>query len=170
MMSMPSRYVQAPASYEPSPGDPPVVFIAGGITGTPPSWQKAVARALGHAECVVINPRQDEYPVGDPAAAEAQVQWETRHRRLADMMIFRFPDTRPPVTQPVALLEIGAALTRAQHDRRFALVVGASPGYCRRADVVFQCRHDGGVPVHDTVDLTVGTAHTLLRARNRGAR
>ncbi|SPL89178.1 unnamed protein product [[Actinomadura] parvosata subsp. kistnae] len=37
-------YYEAPDPYEPAPGDPPAVFLAGGITGVA-DWQRAAARS-----------------------------------------------------------------------------------------------------------------------------
>ncbi|MCP3757207.1 nucleoside 2-deoxyribosyltransferase domain-containing protein [Streptomyces sp. TBY4] len=143
--------------HRPRPGDPPSVFLAGGITHCPP-WQSAAAVAL--ADFVVLNPRRTDFDVADPSQTDVQIAWEYRHLLLADLTLFWFPACDASLTvQPITLYELGAAA--ATPDRR--LVVGADPGYPRRADVVTQLglsRPD--LQVHRTLPETVSAARAEL--------
>ncbi|MFE9566591.1 nucleoside 2-deoxyribosyltransferase domain-containing protein [Streptomyces sp. NPDC006487] len=149
--------MEAPAVHRPAPGDPPSVFLAGGITHCPP-WQSRAAAAL--AEFVVLNPRRTDFDVSDPSQTDVQIAWEYRHLQLADLTLFWFPACDALLTvQPITLYELGAAA--ATPGRR--LVVGADPGYPRRADVVTQlslARPD--LRVHATLPETLAAARTHL--------
>lgn len=154
------RYVEAPAVHRPAPGDPPSVFLAGGITHCPP-WQSEAAREL--ADFVVLNPRRADFDVSDPSQTDVQIAWEYAHLLRADLTLFWFPACDAVLTvQPITLYELGAAA--ATPGRR--LVVGADPGYPRRADVVTQLslsRPD--LTVHPTLSETLAAAHTALTTR-----
>ncbi|MFE2344784.1 nucleoside 2-deoxyribosyltransferase domain-containing protein [Streptomyces sp. NPDC059431] len=143
--------------HRPAAGDPPSVFLAGGITHCP-AWQPEAAAAL--ARFVVLNPRRADFDLSDPSQTDVQIAWEYRHLLLADVTLFWFPACDAALTvQPITLYELGAAA--AVPARR--VVVGAAPGYPRRADVVAQlalARPD--LPVHRTLPETVGSAHALL--------
>lgn len=141
----------------PRPGDPPSVFLAGGITHCPP-WQSAAAVAL--ADFVVLNPRRTDFDVTDPSQTDVQIAWEYRHLLLADLTLFWFPACDASLTvQPITLYELGAAA--ATPGRR--LVVGADPGYPRSADVRAQLALSRpGLPVHRTLPDTVSAARAEL--------
>lgn len=143
--------------HRPAPGDPPSVFLAGGITHCP-WWQPAAARAL--ADFVVLNPRRSDFDVSDPTQTDVQIAWEYRHLKLADVTLFWFPACDAALTvQPITLYELGAAA--AVPARR--LVVGADPGYPRAADVVTQLAlARPGLPVHRTLPEALASARTLL--------
>ncbi|MBT2451656.1 nucleoside 2-deoxyribosyltransferase domain-containing protein [Streptomyces sp. ISL-43] len=151
------RYVEAPAVHRPAPGDPPSVFLAGGITHCPP-WQAAAARAL--ADFVVLNPRRTDFDVSDPSQTDIQIAWEYRHLGLADVTLFWFPACDASLTvQPITLYELGAAAATA--GRR--LVVGADPGYPRAADVRTQLRlARPDLTVHPTLSATLAAARDAL--------
>jgi hypothetical protein len=141
------------------------VFLAGGITGVA-DWQAEARTALRSTSCVVLNPRRADFDVTDPNGAATQVAWECHHRKLRRLvMMFWFPACDPVVTvQPIALLELGAELARTPSAHR-RLVVGADPGYPRRADIVLQCHHDAPqLSVHDTLDATLLATATAVRA------
>lgn len=162
---MNSRYVESPTYYTPAPGDPPAVFVGGGITGVA-DFQSVVAAALAEQDCVVLNPRRADYPADDPDAVEEQVAWECHHRKLDRLvMLIWFPASDPAITvQPIALLELGAELARPRSPHR-GLVIGADPGYPRCRDVVLQCRYDRpDVTVHASLEETLSAACALLPA------
>ncbi|WP_327304404.1 nucleoside 2-deoxyribosyltransferase domain-containing protein [Streptomyces sp. NBC_01298] len=153
------RYVEAPAVHRPAPGDPPSVFLAGGITHCP-RWQPEAAREL--ADFVVLNPRRADFDVSDPSQTDVQIAWEYAHLLRADLTLFWFPACDASLTvQPITLYELGAAA--ATPGRR--LVVGADPGYPRRADVITQLslsRPD--LTVHSTLPETLTAARAELTA------
>jgi nicotinamidase/pyrazinamidase len=119
-------HVQAPTRHD---GARPSLFLAGGITDCE-SWQAHVAQLLSELDVAVINPRRDNYPWHDPAAAEAQIRWEFEHLARAEACLFWFPSQ---TLCPIALYELGrwSAGTRP-------MVVGVHPGYKRRLDVQIQ--------------------------------
>lgn len=123
------QYVEALDKYRPGPL--PAVFLAGGITGCP-DWQREAVALLGDEPVALLNPRRANFPIGDPAAGPRQIEWEHRHLRAADAVVFWFPrETLCPIT----LYELGAwSMTRKP------LFVGAHPDYPRRTDVEVQTR------------------------------
>ncbi|MGP3957953.1 nucleoside 2-deoxyribosyltransferase domain-containing protein [Nonomuraea sp. 3N208] len=150
-------YYEAPDSYEPASGDPPAVFLAGGITGVE-DWQRRAAAALGRAGLIVLNPRRGRFPIDDPAQTPVQIAWEHRHLHLPGVLtMFWFPPGDSD--QPIALLELGAALDNPL--RR--LVVGADPGYRRVEDVRWQTRlARPGEVVHTMLDGTLRAVQARL--------
>lgn len=148
-------YFEAPYYYEPRPGDPPAVFLAGGITHCPP-WQPHAANLL--RDFTVFNPRAN-FPIHDPAQPSIQIEWEYRHLQMGDVIIFWFPACDAALTtQPITMYKLGAA---AAGGRR--MVVGVDPGYPLVADVRTQL---GPVrpelTVHATLDGTLEAARTVL--------
>ncbi|MEV0390963.1 nucleoside 2-deoxyribosyltransferase domain-containing protein [Nonomuraea sp. NPDC050643] len=154
-----SGYFEAPDYYEPGPGDPPAVFLAGGITGVE-DWQRRAAMVLGQGGAIVLNPRRRRFPMDDPRQAAAQITWEHHHLHLPGVLtMFWFPPGDS--MQPIALLELGAALDNPA--RR--IVVGADPGYPRVEDVRWQARLARfGEVVHATLDDTLTAAARHLAA------
>ena len=123
------EYIEALTEFE---GPGPSVFLAGGISGTF-DWQADVVARLADLPLVLLNPRRKDFPINDPAAAPAQIEWEFRHIRRATAVLFWFP---PETLCPIALYELGGrALVREQ-----ALFVGTHPDYQRRLDVEVQLK------------------------------
>ncbi|MEU4520005.1 nucleoside 2-deoxyribosyltransferase domain-containing protein [Amycolatopsis sp. NPDC058278] len=151
------RYVEAPTYHRPRPGDPPSVFLAGGITAVAEPWHEHAVRTLLGAPrpLIVFNPCRADFPIHDPGAAFEQVSWEQHHLRLAGLTLFWFPRSdAAKTTQPIALFELGQALGEGRR-----IVVGADPGYPREHDVHLQCRiNRPGMPVWSTVDDTLTAA------------
>jgi hypothetical protein len=124
---MPATHVRPPDEFD-APGRS--VFLAGGISGTR-DWQAELVGLLADLPMVLLNPRRENYPWDDPAAAEAQIRWEFRHLRRATAVAFWFP---PETLCPIALYELGGQ-ARAIHQPLF---VGTDPAYARRLDVQIQ--------------------------------
>jgi hypothetical protein len=120
------EYVEAPQQYT---GNRFSVFLAGGITGCP-DWQSDVVRALKEKEWAVFNPRRANFPIHDPAAAREQIEWEFKHLRRANAILFWFPCE---TLCPIVLYELGrwAALDGE-------IFVGVHPDYARKQDVEIQ--------------------------------
>ncbi len=143
-------YIEAPA---PIPARGRCVFLAGGITGCP-DWQAEAAAALGDLDVILLNPRRRATPQRRDAAE--QIGWEYHGLRRADLVLFWFPASQS--VQPISLYELGA---HAAGGKR--IVVGADPGYLRRADVVLQLSHARpGVVVHGTLADALAEARQLL--------
>lgn len=118
-----AEYIEAPTIWT---GGEDSVFLAGGITNCP-DWQKE-ARAHLEGSVTVLNPRRDDFPIDDPSAAPAQIEWEFNHLRRAKAILFWF--TAGESVQPIVLYELGrhAALNRP-------IAVGVESGYSREQDV-----------------------------------
>lgn len=152
---------ESPAYYRPQPTDPPAVFLAGGITGVAEPWHGRAVETLLSAPhpLVVLNPNRANFPIDDPAAGWEQVSWEQHHLHLPGVLtLFWFPASDPAVTtQPIAMFELGQALGEGR-----PIVVGASPGYPREADVRMLCRlARPGLHVHSDLDEVL---HATIRA------
>jgi hypothetical protein len=123
-----SRYLEAPAEFT---GDGPSLFLACGITSCP-DWQADVVRLLADLPIFLLNPRRADFPIHDPSAAQAQIEWEHLHLRRATAILFWFPCE---TLCPISLYELGAWSMIAK-----PLFVGVHPNYQRRRDVEIQTR------------------------------
>ncbi len=147
-----AEYVEAPTEYA---GGRPAVFLAGGITDCP-DWQAIAREYFADLSVAILNPRRANFPIHDPNAAHAQVDWEFRHLRRADVVLFWFPASPSP--QPIALYELGAHAAGGK-----PIAVGVEPGYLRSTDVVLQLGHvRPAVPVFSSLARTCAEARGLL--------
>lgn len=123
------EYYEAPVAWTTTL---PSVFLAGGITDCP-DWQAEVRHWLAGLPVAVLNPRREDFPIGDPSASEEQISWEFDALMRASIVMFWFP--KSPSLQPIALYELGryAAL-------RKPIIVGRDPDYLRAQDVDIQMR------------------------------
>ena len=87
------RYVEPPAEFV---GEGAAVFLAGGITGCE-DWQSRARALLAPTGAWILNPRRAHFPLDDPTAAPHQIDWEFRHLRRADVVLFWFPATAGPL-------------------------------------------------------------------------
>ncbi|GAA2312577.1 nucleoside 2-deoxyribosyltransferase domain-containing protein [Streptomyces nigrescens] len=149
------RYVEAPDEFTGFGGV--CLFLAGGISDCP-DWQRIVTAALEDLDITVFNPRRATFPLHDPTAEAAQVGWEYRHLRRADLLVFWFPDS--PSHQPIALYELGMAAAQDVD-----LVVGADLGYVRRTNMLAQLDHARpGLHVHSTLAATTEACRSAIQA------
>lgn len=106
-----------------------IVFLAGGITGCP-DWQQEMRSLLQDTSLILLNPRREHFPIGDPNAAQEQIAWEHRQLRIADAILFWFPRE---TLCPIVLYEMGAwSMTKKP------IYIGIHPEYRRRRDVEIQ--------------------------------
>lgn len=119
-------YVEAPTTWD---GDGPSIFLAGGITGCP-DWQSQMVDLLSDTDATLLNPRRADFPMDDPDAAYAQIEWEHQHLRKAGAVLFWFCAAS---VCPIVLYELGAW---SMTDKPIA--VGIEPGYLRERDVRIQ--------------------------------
>lgn len=156
-------YVEAPTEFG---GGMPSVFLAGGITDCA-DWQAEAREHLERLDVAVLNPRRANFPIHDPSAAQRQIDWEYRHLRFADIILFWFAGG--PSIQPIALYELGAHATSGK-----PIAVGCDPTYLRRADVLYQLalvRPELTVfdSLADTCEAVAGfLAHERSRCRHCG--
>lgn len=111
------------------------VFLAGGIQNTP-DWQLEMRGLLADTNLVLFNPRRKNFPIDDPDAAQEQIEWEYRHLRIADEILFWFPCE---TLCPIVLFELGAWSMRLNRDRK-RIYVGVHPDYSRRRDIEIQMK------------------------------
>jgi hypothetical protein len=119
-------YVEAPQEYT---GAIPSLFLAGGISGCP-DWQADIVRLLADTPWALLNPRRNDFPIHDPTAARAQIEWEHRHLARANARLFWFPCE---TLCPIVLFELGAWSKVPG-----PMFVGVHPKYQRRQDVEIQ--------------------------------
>lgn len=125
VLTAPSRDFVKPTGYK-------SIFLAGGITNCP-DWQKEVIEKLNGYKVMIFNPRRDNFPIGEPDAAETQIKWEFEHLQKADIVLFWFAKGSD---NPIALFEYG----RHGFDANRLIFVGADPEYSRRKDVIIQTK------------------------------
>ena len=114
--------------------DEPRLFLAGGITGCP-DWQQEMRFLLRDMPITILNPRREDFPIGDPGAAQKQIQWEYDMLRRAHAILFWFPRE---TLCPIVLYELGAWSMHGVAMK--PIFVGVHPEYARRQDVEIQTK------------------------------
>lgn len=141
------------------------VFLAGGITDCP-DWQADVIKAfdkhLRKLPIVLLNPRRADFPMNDPNASQAQIEWEFDMLQRADVILFWFPkETLCPIT----LYELGFQMGRRFGENATTyphIAVGTHPEYKRKQDVVIQTYLvDSRLTVHSTFSGLVTEAMNM---------
>lgn len=151
------RVITAPEKIDKNVNDV-MCFLAGGITGCH-NWQKEVIDYLRKKEekgldlsgLVLLNPRRDNFPIGNIEAAEEQIGWEFYAIYMSTIFSMYFCGGKSD--QPICMYELGEVL-----GSRFALfripdlynisdeytlnsvIVDVENGYKREQDVVIQTR------------------------------
>lgn len=128
-------YVEAPNPVPEHLRSRPSLFLAGGISGCP-AWQHDLRDLLQDTDLTLLNPLRAAFPMGDPASAREQIEWEHAHLAAASAISFWFPcETLCPIT----LFELGAwSYWRSDSHEPKPLFVGVHPDYARRQDVEIQ--------------------------------
>ena len=149
------RVITAPDNYE-LKRDDITCFLAGGITGCY-DWQKKVLdhmeklyekgnsttkEALDHL--VIFNPRRENFPIDNPAAANEQIEWEFNRLNKCNIFSIYFPTSDSD--QPICMYELGRYVnektwlhgTGKNSDLYKHLVITVEVGYKRKNDVVIQ--------------------------------
>ena len=121
------KYIEAPNTYNQDLlGNS--MFLAGGITNCP-NWQQEMAQLLSSTNLTLLNPRREDFPIGDQAAF-GQIGWEHNALRAVKSILFWFP--RETIC-PIVLYELGAWSMKDK-----PIFVGVHPEYKRRQDVEIQ--------------------------------
>lgn len=107
------------------------VFLAGGITNCP-DWQQEMRSMLQDTDLILLNPRREHFPIGDPNAAQEQITWEHNCLKMAEAILFWFPHE---TLCPIVLYELGAWSMTTK-----PIYIGVHPDYQRRQDVEIQTR------------------------------
>lgn len=109
-----------------------MVFLAGSIEmGAAENWQEKVISALRTEDCVIFNPRRDDWDsswVQSPADWRffGQVNWELYALERADLIMMYFD---PMTKSPISLLEFGLWA------RSGKLIVCCPDGFWRKGNV-----------------------------------
>jgi len=134
------------------------IFLAGSIEmGAAEDWQTKVQNALSRMECVILNPRRDDWDNSWEQHIfckpfREQVNWELDMLDSCDM-IFMYLD--PATKSPISLLELGLY---AQSGK---LMVCCPEGFWRRGNVQVVCdRFD--IPMYSSLDEMINMALTVL--------
>lgn len=136
--------------------DKPSFFLAGSIEmGTAGNWQQQVVCSLKDYDCIILNPRRDDWDATwvqskDNPQFHEQVTWELQGQERAHHILMYFdPATKAPIT----LLEFGLGIMGAGGE----LVVACPEGFYRKGNVDIVCeRYD--VPMVDGVGGLIGYA------------
>jgi hypothetical protein len=148
------KYIEALEEFD---GDETSLFLAGGITGCS-DWQEYAGMSLSQLPIVILNPRRAHFPIDNPAAAAAQIEWEHRHLHKASAILFWFPSE---TLCPITLYELGAW---SMTDK--PLFVGTHPEYRRRGDVVIQTRlARPDIQIVDTLDELLARVRVWIQYR-----
>jgi hypothetical protein len=114
-------------------GGPHTVFIAGGIggNGNVANWQQEMIFGhLSDVDVTALNPRRENFPVGDPNALQEQVRWEHRGLSIAQSISFWLP---AGYSCPITIYELGVWSMRAK-----PIFVGIDPLYPNRDSLISQ--------------------------------
>lgn len=177
------KVVTAIENFVPDPETEEItVFLAGGITNCW-DWQNLVIEYLKEEEkegedlskLVIFNPRRPNFPIDDPFAAYAQIEWEYKWLMACDIFSMYFAGGSS--VQPICMYELGRYSHRmldlfpwAYQDR---VIVTVEPTYKRASDVIIQMRlafgpyyqivYEGDAE-HGGADLAVTHADRIIRS------
>lgn len=154
------KYVEALEEYQPQPGDPPVLFVAGGIKYCQ-NWQAHYCQLLADTPLIVLNPRRAKAVWSEEDSAE-QVAWEFRHLRKATAISFWFS---VETLNPITLFELGAWSAS-----KTPIYVGCHPQYQKRRTVIKQLQLlRPEIEVVNSIELLARTVRgALLGEKNLG--
>lgn len=173
------RVITAPEKIERNINDI-MCFLAGGITGCH-NWQKEVIDYLRKKEekgldlsgLVLLNPRRDNFPIGNIEAAEEQITWEFNAINFWTT-IFSTYFCGGKSDQPISMYELGKflgsrfALYRIPNEYTLnSVIVDVENGYKREQDVVIQTKlmTKSGTIVNTGAD-PISHAERIIKAYN----
>lgn len=148
------KFITAPDNYNPKKDDI-ILFLAGGITACE-DWQSKLKEKFENPKdekvkealenVIIFNPRQSNFDVTNPNAADEQIEWEHKYLNMMDVFTMWFSgDTESP--QPICFYELGKYKERMinKHGKshcNYAMCIGVSPTFKRKKDVHKQCELD----------------------------
>jgi len=129
----------------------PRIFLAGSIEmGKAIDWQTHITESLLDLECVIYNPRRDDWDkswvqtIDNPPFHE-QVNWELDRLGESTIIVMYFD---PSTMSPISLLELG--LFAHKNNR---LIVCCPEGFWRKGNVDIVCKRYGIQQVDNIKDL-----------------
>lgn len=134
----------------PTPFCEPTLFLGGSISGAWNWQQYAIDRLSGlDVPLTVFNPRRENFDISDQTMERQQIEWEFRHLRMADALLFWFSgETLAPIT----LFELGRHSIIAGRP----LFIGIDPNYKRKRDVEIQMSLiNPQIPIHYRIDVVL---------------
>lgn len=152
--------LQAP-TYSEKPLASRSIFIAGGITNCP-NWQnEVISKLIDFPDLVIFNPRRESFDVSDPAAVDQQIEWEYKHLKEADMILFWFSEGS---LNPIVLFDYGlhGRLGYPTDGGIKRVFVGIHPDYPRAFDVRKQTALAHGPKVCNSIDELVQLVRTHI--------
>jgi hypothetical protein len=128
---MQGRIIRSPERWDKTSDPRKGIFLAGGITNCS-QWQREVADTLAESlPIVVLDPRRDNWDMrNNHVESVVQIEWESKHLKKSDYIIFWFPATSDC---PITLFELGCWLGKGAN-----LMIGTDSDYRRRLDVEVQ--------------------------------
>lgn len=122
------------------------IFLAGGITNCR-NWQQEVIKEIQDRyfeedleNMIIINPRRENFPIGDKSESVRQIDWEFRMLERCDIFTMYFCSGESD--QPICMYELGRNIIRMQTRYPFnwehRIVVSSESEYKRRMDVNIQ--------------------------------
>lgn len=105
------------------------LFLGGGITNCP-NWQNDIIEGLSDADCVLYNPRRENFDISNPEESDIQIEWEHQYLSYSTAIMFWFPEE---TLCPITLYELGKYTSTCRY-----VFVGCHPNYARKFDVVKQ--------------------------------
>jgi hypothetical protein len=128
-----------------------VIFLAGSIEmGAAINWQKRVEDSLNGTDCVILNPRREDWnadwvqSIDHPEFAE-QVTWEMDGIEASGLVMFYF---EPGTKSPISLMELGWAAGLSKE-----IVVCCPNGFWRKGNVDIICMRHGILTVESLDEL-----------------
>lgn len=115
---------------------PPSVFLAGSIEmGKAVDWQTHVTNSLADENCLILNPRRDDWDSSweqkiENAKFREQVEWELAALEHARVIAMYFD---PNTMSPISLLELGLFAPSGK------LIVCCPDGFWRKGNVDVVC-------------------------------
>lgn len=122
------KYIECPNEYQKKEVS---VFLAGGISNCY-NWQQNAIELLKDKDITILNPRRKNFDKKIPGIEKEQIEWEHRHLKLADIIMFWFPNE---TVCPITLYELG---TWSSKDK--PLFIGVDKKYERILDVEIQTK------------------------------
>jgi len=141
----------------------PTVFLAGGITNCP-NWQREIIEMLKDVQGTILNPRRENFPVGDPNSAVEQITWEFNAIEMCDIFSIWF--CAGPSDQPICMYELGRNLLKRE-DCPDQVLIGIEPGYKREMDVRIQADLASTPEVNNLFYFYLPSKHPSLFASSR---
>lgn len=140
----------------------PSVFLAGTIEmGNSKNWQKDLIEKLKEFECVIYNPRRDDWNnAWQKTDIEVrQIEWEVYHILQADIVAFNF---LPGTFSPISLFELGLMAK----ERRKQIIVHCPDNFYRASNVDVYSKLFNFTKVNSEEELFTAITLALMCTKN----